>query len=122
MGSPRPPQFGICWMAVKLDRSGGRAVQADKEIQQRGLAATRWPGDGDEVALGYVERDTVQHQLVRRAVAERQVSNRNVPLHVDTARLGNVGLGRGRDDIGEPIEVQAEETELDELIDKAGCS
>jgi len=43
------------------DLPGGRLVEAADEIQQRRLARARRPHERDEIALGNVESEPVQH-------------------------------------------------------------
>jgi hypothetical protein len=107
-------------MAVELDCPRGRAVKSDQQFQQRGLAAARRSGDRDELARLHVQIDVLQHELVRRAIAERRVPHLDRACHLEMARLDDLGFRRGGDDVGQAIEVQTQQPELDQLIDKAG--
>jgi len=56
-------------LAFDLDLARRRRVEAADEIEQRGLARARRPHQRDEVALGDVEVDAVQHfDLLRSAL------------------------------------------------------
>src|SRR4051812_33856813 len=119
MLAPRAPQLGIAAIAVEVDGSRGGAMQPEQELEQRGLAAARRSGDGDELARRDVEVEVLQHELVGRAVAERELAHPYGALDVELLRVGDVGLRQGGDDVGQPVEMEAEQPELDELVDEA---
>ena len=47
-------------LAVHLHRAAGRGVDAADQVEQRGLARARRPGDGEELAAVHVERHAAQ--------------------------------------------------------------
>ncbi len=62
--------------AGKPDASRGRSVQSRNQPQQRALARTARPEDGDELVLGDIEAEIVQRH--HRPVAPRYVGNPDV--------------------------------------------
>ena len=53
---------------LQLDGSGARLLEAADHPQGRGLAATRWAEKGKELAVGDVEGDPVDGDLIAEAL------------------------------------------------------
>ena len=66
-----------------------------------------------------IEVDVLEDELVGRAVAERSSRTLIAPFTSRLWRPRGVGLGDGGDDIGQAVEMQAEQAELHKLIDEA---
>src|SRR3954451_7253064 len=106
-------------MTIEIDGARCRPVQAEEQLQQRRLAAARGPGDRDEAAGLDIEVDVLEDELVGRAVAKTKVAHLDGAFHVQALGLRDVGFGNGGDDIRQAVEMQAEQAELNKLIDEA---
>ena len=111
------------WHAVDLYRAADGFEQAEQELHQRGLAAAGRADDRDRLARIHLEAHAVQHRRVGLAVAEAEAAHRDPALYRFVRRRIEVrcrrGLLRAQGDIGDALHMQAEEAELDQLLDQA---
>ena len=94
-------------------------MQSQQQLEKRGLALARGPGDGHEFPGLYREVHILQHQLVGRSVAEREIDDSDVTVNNETLQAGSFRIGGRGHDVGQTLEMQTEQSELHQLIHKS---
>src|SRR5262249_10462202 len=72
--------------ALELDRPAGGIEEAGQRFQQRGLAATGWTDDRDELACLDVETDVRGDHLARHVGVVKTLDRENDVTRYETAR------------------------------------
>ena len=107
--------------AVDQHLAARRLEQAEHDLHQRRLAAAGRAHDGDELARLDREVDVLQDERLGLGVAEAHVAQLDPALDRAACRPGagraRVSSGRQRD-VGQALEVQAEDAELERLLDQ----
>ena len=111
--------------AADFDAARGGLQQAEHQLDERRLAAARWPDDGHRFGRLHAQAHVVDQQRVRVGVAETHVFQLDAGSHFlradgVSAERGHVvaRLGRSQCDVGHPLGVQAEHAHLEPLLDQ----